>query len=135
MKFNRAHSKHRVFPRLRAGFTLIEVLAAMLFMAIVIPVGLQGVRVAGRAGEVGERKAAAARIAERMLNELLVTGQYLQSSQNGVIEEGSKQFNWNMRTDAWEFGVLRLMTVEVGYKVQGQEYSVHLSTLVDTTAQ
>jgi hypothetical protein len=113
----------------------MEVLAAMLFMAIVIPVALQGVRIASRAGEVGQRKSVAARICERVINELLVTGQYLQSSQNGVIEEGGREYNWTMNVDASDFGSLRLMTVQVGYVVQGQDYEVHLSTLVDPTIQ
>ena len=52
--------------RRRAAFTLAEVLAALLFMAIVIPVALEGLRIASLAGQVGERKAAAARVAERV---------------------------------------------------------------------
>ena len=59
----------------RSAFTLIEVLAALVFMAVVIPVAVEGLRVASRAGEVGRRKAVAGRIAESMLNELIVTGQ------------------------------------------------------------
>ena len=36
--------------RRQAAFTLVEVLAALTFMAIVVPVAIQGVRVANRAG-------------------------------------------------------------------------------------
>src|SRR5216684_819976 len=57
----------------RAAFTLAEVLAALLFMAIVIPVALEGMHVASRAGSVAVRKREAARVAERILNESLVT--------------------------------------------------------------
>jgi transcriptional regulator with AAA-type ATPase domain len=32
-------------------------------------------------------------------------------------------------------GALRLITVRVGYSVQGQDYDVRLSTVVDTTVQ
>src|SRR6478735_6417980 len=59
--------------RLQAGFTLAEVLAALLFMAIVIPVAVQGLRIASRAGSLSERKAIAARLADSKLNELVVT--------------------------------------------------------------
>ena len=135
MKFNPARSDRRLARRLARAFTLMEVLAAMLFMAVVIPVALHGVRIASRAGEVGQRKAVAARVCERVINELLVTGQYMQSSQNGIIEEGAKEYNWVMNVDQWEYGTLRLMTVQVTYLVQNQEYEVHLSTLVDTTTQ
>ena len=56
--------------RRHSGFTLAEVLAALLFLAIVIPVTLQGLRVASMAGEVGQRKMIAARIGNKVLNEL-----------------------------------------------------------------
>src|SRR6187401_1688498 len=45
--------------RVRAAFTLVEVLAALAFMAIVIPVAVDGLRVANLAGQVGQRKAVA----------------------------------------------------------------------------
>ena len=53
----------------RAGFTLAEVLAALVFMAIVVPVAVEGLRVANLAGQVGQRKTVAARVADRVLNE------------------------------------------------------------------
>ena len=119
--------------RAQAGFTLAEVLAALLFMAIVIPVAVQGLRIANLAGQVGERKAVAARIAERVLNELTVTGQWQTASQNGIIQEGAQAYHWTMRLDNWNQGILRLLTVEVTFPVQGQDYEVRLSTLVDPT--
>jgi type II secretory pathway pseudopilin PulG len=61
--------------RSASAFTLVEVLAALAFMAIVIPVAVEGLRVANLAGQVGQRRAVAARIADRILNELFVTGQ------------------------------------------------------------
>lgn len=115
------------------GFTLAEVLAALLFMAIVIPVAIEGLRIANFSGQVGQRKAAAARMAERLLNELVLTGQWQQSSPRGVEYEGPYQFEWQMRVEPWNYGVLRLLTVQVNYLVQGKTYDVRLSTLVDAT--
>ena len=43
------------------AFTLAEVLAALMFMAIVIPVAVQGLRVSSRAGALAERKREAVR--------------------------------------------------------------------------
>ena len=119
----------------RAGFTLAEVLAALLFMAIVIPVAVEGVRVASLAGQVGERKATAARIAERLLNELVVTRAWQTSSPRGVVREGVQDYQWQMRLEPWNQGVLRQLSVDVVFLVQGQEHDVRLSTLVDTTTQ
>lgn len=123
--------------RSQAGFTLAEVLAAMLFMAIVIPVAVQGLRVASLAGTVAERKTRAARVAERILNESLVTTNWSKSSQSGTLEDGDREFRWTLRNETWsQEGNLyapRMLTVEVKYAVQGQDYSVRLSTLTPNT--
>ena len=115
----------------RAGFTLVEVLAALVFMAIIIPVTLQAISVASRAGTVGERKAAAARIAERVLNDLMVTGGLQQTSQTGNADEGTRQYKWTMRTEPWSEDAMSMVTVTVNYEVQGREYNVSVSTLFD----
>ena len=119
--------------RARAGFTLVEVLAALVFMAIIIPVTLQAISVASRAGTVGERKAAAARIAERVLNDLLVTGGLQQTTQTGNVDEGTRQYKWTMRTEPWSQDAMSIVTVTVNYEVQGREYDVNVSTLFDPT--
>src|SRR5687768_10814165 len=116
----------------KPGFTLVEVLAAMVFMAILIPVTVRAVRVASQAGQVGERKTVAARIAERVMNELLVTGRMNQSSASGRIEERHRVYDWTMRSEPWPEDKMNLVTVRVAYEVQGREYDVNLSTLFDS---
>jgi hypothetical protein len=114
----------------------VEVLAALVFMAIVIPAAVQGVRIASMAGQMGERKAVAARIADNVINELIVTGQWQTGSQMGTVEDGALEYKWRMRMESWlQQNVLRLLTVEVAFPVQGREYEVSLSTIVDTTLQ
>jgi len=121
--------------RTRAAFTLVEVLAALAFMAIVIPVAVDGLRIANLAGQVGHRKAIAARIAERVLNESVVTGQFRNSMQNGTIQEGVQAYQWVLRSEPWPLDAMRLVTVQVNFPVQGREYDVRLSTLVDNSTQ
>jgi type II secretory pathway pseudopilin PulG len=128
-------TNHTVASRGRAAFTLVEVLAALLFMAIVIPAAVEGLRVANLAGQVGQRKAVAARIAERMLNELMVSGQLRSTTQKGVVQEGTQQFQWDLRSEPWSQDAMRLVTVQVTFPVQGRDYDVQLSTLVDNSMQ
>ena len=117
--------------RARAAFTLVEVLAALLFMAIVIPVALEGLRIASLAGQVGERKAVAARVADRVLSELAVTGS-LPSGDNGSVTEGPHEYRWTLESAAWvEDSALQETTVRVVYFVQGREYEVTVSTLTE----
>jgi type II secretory pathway component PulJ len=134
MKFNPANRPWRAGKRRCAGFTLAEVLAALLFMAIVIPVAMQGLMIASRAGSVSERKATGARLAENKLNELIVTGQWQSASQRGTIEEGLQSYPWRLQADPWrEDGDMRLVSVIVTVPVQGQDYEVQITTLVDAT--
>jgi type II secretory pathway component PulJ len=125
--------------RSTAGFTLAEVLAALLFMAIVIPVAIEGMHIASRAGTVSERKGEAARVAQRLLAETLVTTNWNQAVQGGTLTEGQRQFTWTMHSDPWNQdpsqNVIRQLSVEVKFTAQGQEYAVRMSTLVDSSQQ
>ena len=122
-----------------AAFTLAEVLAALLFMAIVIPAAVEGLHIASRAGTVAERKGEAARVAQRLLTESLVTTNWNQSVLSGTLVEGRRQFRWTMHNDPWNRdpnqNVIRQLSVEVIFTAQNRDYSVRLSTLVDSSLQ
>ena len=135
MKLKPSWPRPRAGKRGRAGFTLVEVLAALLFMAIVIPTAVDGLRLASQAGQVGQRKAVAARIAERLLNESVITGQYRTGSPAGTVQEGPLVCQWRVRAEPWPLGTMQLVTVQVTYPVQGRDYEVRLSTLVDNSTQ
>lgn len=130
MKFGAPFNNHR-------AFTLAEVLAALLFMAIVVPVAMEALHLASRAGAVAQRKGEAARIAQRILNESLITTNWSQSLQSGTTIEGQRQFQWSLRSDPWtqdpSQNVLRQLSVEVMFTAQNNQYSVKLSTLVDSS--
>jgi len=119
--------------RHRSGFTLAEVLAALLLLAIVIPVALQGLRVASMAGEVGQRKMIAARIGNKVLNELKVTAQLQNTGQTGVVQDHGISYRWTVKNQSWTEDTqsqMILATLTVNFAVQGKSYDVHLSTLV-----
>lgn len=129
MKLQPATSNSRGARR-PAAFTLAEVLAALTFMAVVIPVAIEGLRVANRAGVVAQRKTVAARIAERVLNESLVGSQTQSAGRNGTVQESGIDYRWTVRQTIWPEDAMRLVTAEVLYNVQGQEHDVRVSTLV-----
>jgi type II secretory pathway pseudopilin PulG len=119
-------------PRGVDAFTLAEVLAALVFMAIVIPVALQGLQIASRAGTVAERKREAARVAERVLNESIVATNYVQAVSSGTVLEAEREYRWTLRTEAWTESAMQILSVEVTFPVQGQDYTVPMSTLVNS---
>jgi len=119
--------------RAHSGFTLAEVLAALMFMAIVIPVAMQGLKIANQSGEVAVRKAEATRVAERVLTESIITTNWNRSTPSGIAMEGTHQFRYQLRNGPWLQEPMRALSVQVGFQVQGQDYNVLLSTLVDNS--
>lgn len=115
---------------LRRGFTLVEVLAALLLMAIVVPVTMEGLSVASRVGLLGQRKAAAMRVAERLLNELLVEGQTQQASASGTAADGETVYPWASHVENWPEDALQQLSVTVTFTVQGHDYDVTVTTLL-----
>jgi hypothetical protein len=112
-------------------------MAALVFMAIVIPVALEGLSIASRAGEVAARKGDAALAAERVLNNSLVSTNWTQSMQSGTVRQGLQDYRWTLHNDPWNVDTyqgMRLLTVEVGFNAQGKDYSVRLSTLASDPA-
>ena len=118
-----------------AAFTLAEVMVAMLFLAIVIPVAVEAISTASLAGEVAARKGAAARVADRILNESLVTTNW-SSAQSGTASEGVLDFQWTLSSQTWpQDSAMQLVTAEVKFLAQGKDYSVKLSTLATLQTQ
>ena len=149
--------KLKIKTRVQAAFTLAEVLAALAFMAIVIPVAIRGLQIASRAGDVAQHKALAARIGERLLNEIVVSKQWNSGAQAGNTKAGPYQFHWALKNQPWtqissttssiggsptginqsvvNGNTIHELSVDVTFNVQGQDYTVHLSTLADVTQQ
>jgi general secretion pathway protein I len=115
----------------RRAFTFVEILAAMLFMAIVIPVTVQAVLLANRVGITAERKRVAAQLANRVLTETIVTESWRTGDQKGDFGDDWPGFRWELTSETWSEDTMRLVTVRVFYKVQEREWSERLSTLAD----
>lgn len=117
------------------GFTFIEILATMVFMAIAIPAIIEGLTLANRAGLVAQRKRVAAQLVDARLSELIVTGQWHNGNQSGNFGADHPGYRWAVKSAAWQdqLGLLTMsqVSVQVWYTVQGREYEVHLATLVD----
>jgi prepilin-type N-terminal cleavage/methylation domain-containing protein len=123
--------------RAARGFTLVEVMAAMVMMAIIIPISLEGMSIVSRAAVMGQRKTAAMRVAERVINEQLAVvplGQAVPTTGNGSEEEGGQSYTWTMTTAVWPQDTMTQMTVHVTFTSQGHPYDMSLSTLFDPNA-
>jgi len=137
-----------------AAFTLVEILVALALMAAVVPVVVEGLKIASLAGEVSQRKAMAVRIAERVLNETIVAGQW-NGVQSSSEKAGEIQFRWKISNAPWtslssainvntSSGLnqayvnqnnLHQLTVEVTFTAQDKTCAVQLSTVADVSRQ
>ncbi len=113
-------------------------MAAMLFLAVVIPVAVEVLHVASLAGEVAARKSRAVRVADRILNESIVTTNWGNGLQSGTVTEGMLDFQWKLTSRNWPQdpqAQMEWLTAEVTFSAQGKDYSVKLSTLASSTTQ
>lgn len=151
-KTNIAQPSAGNFPR--AAFTLVEILVALALMAAVVPVIVEGLKIASLAGEVSQRKAVAARIAERVLNETIVAGQW-NGVQSGSEQSGPSLFRWKISNQPWtslssvinvnaSSGInqayvnqnnLHQLTVQVSFTAQDKTCTVQLNTVADVSRQ
>ena len=137
MKFARACHSPLPFGDRRgcSAFTLAEILAALLFMAIVIPAAVEALHLAGVSGVVAVRKANAVRVADDILNQSLVSTNWYQAQSGDVVQDGHP-YHWTLRNETWAADSgLQLVTADVSFSAQGRDYSVHLSTLANPVTQ
>lgn len=110
-------------------------MVALLLLAIVIPVAVEAISAASLSGEVAARKGSAARVADRILNESLVTTNW-SSTQSGTASEGVLDFQWTLTSQNWpQNSTMQLVTAEVKFMAQGKDFSVKLSTLASQPNQ
>ena len=117
--------------RSRAGFTFAEVLAAMVFLGVLIPVVIEGLTLANRGALVTERKSVATRLAANVLNEFVVTRSWNSGQSRGEFGSDWPGYSWELQTSLWSEDAMTELTVIVRYPVQGRDYEARLSTLVD----
>ncbi|MBN1517809.1 type II secretion system protein [Candidatus Sumerlaeota bacterium] len=114
----------------RRAFTLIEILAVMVFMAIVIPAAVQGVRIAGQSGKLANQKRIAAELAENQLVQTVVTEEWINGEREGDFGEDWPGFRWELEVNDWESdSAMQELTISVFYTSQNKEHSVQLTTL------
>ena len=119
------------------GFTLIEVLAALLFLAILVPAIAAALSLSSRVSELSDRRAVAAELAENQLNQELLGSNWESASvTTGTFGADYPGYQWTMTQAGWSGDSVNNMTelaMEVTFPVQGRSQSVKLTTLVNAT--
>ena len=128
-------------PRIRSaqlrarsrGFTLIEILAALLFLAILIPAIVSGLSLANRASVIAERSSIASELAENKLGELLIDDAWTTAVAKGDFGKDWPGYRWELSKATWSVDDMIELRLDVYFPVQGRERSVRFGTLVSAT--
>lgn len=118
----------------RAGFTLPEVLATLLLVAIVLPSVMQGISLATAAAGTARQRSEATALAESKLNELTATNQWQSGGLSGDFGQEWPAYTWQAEVQSWVEPSARQLHVHVTWYARGRNYDVTLSTLVYTAA-
>ena len=118
----------------RRAFTFVEILVALTFMAIVMPVVFHAITVASAVSTRGVRKREAVELANRMLNQIVVEESWRDGDSSGDFDAEDPGFRWESKVEDWSEDTMTQVTVNVIYKVQGQEFTESLTTIVPTEA-
>lgn len=112
----------------RRGFSLVEVLAALVLIAIVLPAAMRGITLALQTAAHARHEQEATHLAERQLNTMLALRDPSVLGAGGTFDEWP-EYRWEVATSVGDFN-LSTVTVYVYWQEQGRERSTSLTTLV-----
>ena len=112
------------------GFTLIEVLAAIVLVAIVLPVVMRGISLATSAAGISRQRTEAASLGSMKLHELVATGQWQNGSTSGDFAGEYPDYQWSAQIADWTDPDLEQLDVKVMWTARGRQQSITVSTLI-----
>jgi len=120
----------------RRAFTLIEVLAAMLLIAIVLPAIMGAISLSTRAAAAAKSRTEASMLASGKLSELLATQAWQSGTLSGDFGTDWPNYKWSAVTVAWtgdDSGVsLTEIDLTVSWRGINKDETLVVSTLVPT---
>lgn len=112
------------------GFTLMEILAALVLIGVVLPAVMKGLSMASILASDSSRKYEALNLAQSRLAEVLLTGDWQSGSETGNFEPDYTGYTWTVETSDWTQADLKQVNVTVFWYQRNRPREIHLSTLV-----
>lgn len=117
----------------RAGFTLVEVLATFVLIAIILPVAMRGISLSTRIASHSKKQIEAVSLAETKLTEFLITEDWQDGDQSGDFGDEWPAYRWNLMIEDWEEEeTTQQLALSVEWSESGLGRSVTLTTIVYT---
>jgi type II secretion system protein I len=114
------------------GFTLMEVLAAIMILTIVVPSLMKAYTICGQIAALSRQRAEALSIAQSNLDEIVATNEWMNGAPSGEEKPGPTPYTWETSLSEWEETNLQLLTITVHWQSAGQQQEVKLETVVYT---
>ena len=120
-----------------SGFTLVEILATFVLIAIILPVAMNGISMAAKLAIQAKRRVEAASLAQGILNNQILSGDYEDGDQEGEVPGDNFAYSWRLEVLDWEAeGSMQQLDLSVTWENSGgDENRVALSTLVYTGSE
>jgi prepilin-type N-terminal cleavage/methylation domain-containing protein len=110
------------------AFTLVEVLATLVMLAIILPIAMRGVSMAMAAASNARRTAEATSLAEAKLNMLIADGTWASGSLSGDFSPDQPEYQWACLTQTRDYGLTEV-AVRVTWSDRGQAREMIVATL------
>ncbi|HXG62033.1 MAG TPA: prepilin-type N-terminal cleavage/methylation domain-containing protein [Planctomycetota bacterium] len=117
----------------RRGFTLVEVIVALVVTAAALTVLAQGIFSAGRASSAARNVTRAALVAGRVVAEFEAGERAADRAAEGRFED-EPEFAWEARPETYEPGLV-LLTIVVRWEERGQERTLAVTRLLRERTQ
>jgi prepilin-type N-terminal cleavage/methylation domain-containing protein len=118
----------------RRAFTLVEVLAALLLIAIVLPVVMRGISAGTSSASLTRRRTEASSLAQSKLAEIMATEQWRDGALNGTFTlaetENAADYSWRAELQQWSEENVKQLDLYVTWTTGKGEQNVMLSTLI-----
>ena len=90
-------------PAGQRGFTLVEILATFVLIALILPVVMEGISLSMKLGTKSKRQVEAGALAETKLSEMLLSGDYEDGDQSGEFDndDSNNDYKWSLAVDDW----------------------------------
>jgi prepilin-type N-terminal cleavage/methylation domain-containing protein len=115
------------------GFTLVEMLATILIIALVLPSAMRGIALVTRIASLSNRKIVASAFAESKISELIASGEW----EHGGLSRGNfgndyPDYVWDIDVKNWEISPMSELQVSVYWDggLYDEGKCVTLTTLV-----
>jgi general secretion pathway protein I len=125
---NATRKKKRIAAK---GFTLIEILAALLLIGLVLPAVMKGISMVSILASDSDHKYEALDLAETKLAEVLLEKSWENSgSLTGRFENEYEDYEWAVDVSDWTQAGVKQVDIFVYWQQRNRQREIQLSTLV-----